>query len=120
MIAVDENLCGIRLPALRRDIVCDVSTVRLVLAALGADLYAGSQYGVSTNNLSQLAPRLRNDVLGTRATVVTGDALGQRFRTNIQANHFLHRPLPSWEWPNAGSRCEPQGRAPSAQFVTKI
>jgi hypothetical protein len=35
MIAVDENLCGIRLPALRRDIVCDVSTVRLVLAALG-------------------------------------------------------------------------------------
>ena len=91
-----------------------------MLAALGADLYAGSQYGVSTNNLSQLAPRLRNDVLGTRATVVTGDALGQRFRTNIQANHFLHRPLPSWEWPNAGSRCEPQGRAPSAQFVTKI
>jgi hypothetical protein len=33
MIAVDENLCGIRLPAQRRDIVCDVSTVRLVLAA---------------------------------------------------------------------------------------
>lgn len=32
LIAVDENLCGIRLPALRRDIVCDVSTVRLGLA----------------------------------------------------------------------------------------
>jgi uncharacterized damage-inducible protein DinB len=60
MIAVDENLCNIRLPALRRDIVCDVSTVRLVLAALGADLYAGSQYGVSTNNLSQLSVKKRN------------------------------------------------------------
>jgi hypothetical protein len=60
MIAVDENLCGIRLPALRRDIVCDVSTVRLVLVALGADLYAGSQYGVSTNNLSQLSVMKRN------------------------------------------------------------
>jgi hypothetical protein len=40
MIAVDENRCGIRLPALRRDIVCDVSTVRLGLAALGATVYA--------------------------------------------------------------------------------
>jgi hypothetical protein len=47
MIAVDENLCGIRLPALRGDIVCDVSTVSLVLAALDADLYAGSQYGAA-------------------------------------------------------------------------
>jgi|HubBroStandDraft_3_1064219.scaffolds.fasta_scaffold23860_4 hypothetical protein len=47
MIAVDENLCGIRLPALRGDIVCDVSTVSLVLAGLDADLYAGSQYGAA-------------------------------------------------------------------------
>ena len=50
---------GIRLPAPRRDIVCDVSTVRLVLAALGAALYAGSQYGVSTKHLSQLSVNKR-------------------------------------------------------------
>jgi hypothetical protein len=43
----------IRLPAPRRDIVCDVSTVRLVLLALGAAVYAGGQYGVSIKNSSQ-------------------------------------------------------------------
>src|SRR3984957_11086457 len=68
MIAVDENLCGIRLPALRRDIVCDVTTVRLVLAALGADVYAGSQYGVSTNNLSQRSVKKRNVICRTQQT----------------------------------------------------
>jgi uncharacterized damage-inducible protein DinB len=55
-----EIFLGIRLLALQRDIVCDGSAVRRVLAALGADLYAGSQYSVSANNLSQLSVKKRN------------------------------------------------------------
>ena len=98
MIAVDENLCGIRLPALRRDIVCDVSTVRLVLVALGADLYAGSQYGVSTNNLSQLSVKKRN--------VDMSDATDQR---------LLEALLDSWDRNNTILvnllRALPKGRA---------
>src|ERR1700733_15143366 len=93
MIAVDENICGIRLPALRGDIVCDVSTVSLVLAGLDADLYAGSQYAVSTNNLSQLSVTKRN--------VDMSDAPDQRLlevllnswdRNNTILLNLLHHP----------------------------
>ena len=116
MIAVDENLCGSRLPALRRDIVCDVSTVRLVLAALGADLYAGSQYGVSTNNLSQLSVKKRN--------VDMSDATDQR---------LLEALLDSWDrnntilvnllraLPKGGLEAKPMEGSPSvAELFTHI
>jgi len=56
MIGVDENLCG-RSPsgAEWRYCVCDVSTVRLVLLALGAAVYARGKYGVVQNVCHNLA-----------------------------------------------------------------
>jgi hypothetical protein len=56
MIDVDENLCG-RSPSggAWRYCVCDVSTVRLVLLALGAAVYARGKYGVLQNVFHNLA-----------------------------------------------------------------
>jgi uncharacterized damage-inducible protein DinB len=98
------------------EILCDVSTVRLVLAALGADLYAGSQHGVSTNSLSQLSGKKRN--------VDMSDALDQR---------LLEALLDSWDrnntillnllraLPEGGLEAKPMEGSPSvAELFTHI